>query len=67
TDPQAKPVALMAHQDMVPIAPGTEKAWSVDPFSGEIKDGFIWGRGTLDNKSNLFAQMEAVELLIGAG
>lgn len=67
SDASAKPVALMAHQDMVPIAPGTDKAWSVDPFSGEIKDGYIWGRGTLDNKSNLFAQMEAVEGLIAAG
>ena len=67
TNPAAKPIALMAHQDMVPIAPGTEKAWTVDPFAGEIKDGYIWGRGTLDNKSNLFAQMEAIELLIGSG
>ena len=67
SDPAAKPIALMAHQDMVPIAPGTEKAWSVDPFAGEIKDGYIWGRGTLDNKGNLFAQMEAIELLIGSG
>ena len=67
SDPAAKPVALMAHQDMVPIASGTEKAWSVDPFAGEIKDGFVWGRGTLDNKSNLFAQMEAVELLVASG
>jgi carboxypeptidase PM20D1 len=67
SDPSARPIALMAHQDMVPIAPGTEKAWTVDPFSGAIQDGFIWGRGTLDNKSNLFAQMEAVELLIGSG
>ncbi|MGJ7496276.1 M20 family peptidase [Variovorax sp. RT4R15] len=67
TDPAAKPIALMAHQDMVPIAPGTEKAWTVDPFGGEVKDGYIWGRGTLDNKSNLFAQMEAIELLIGSG
>lgn len=67
SDPTAKPIALMAHQDMVPIAPGTEKAWTHDPFSGDIQDGFIWGRGTLDNKSNLFAQMEAVELLIGSG
>ncbi len=66
SDPSARPIALMAHQDMVPIAPGTEKAWTVDPFSGAIQDGFIWGRGTLDNKSNLFAQMEAVELLIGS-
>lgn len=66
-DPAAKPIALMAHQDMVPIAPGTEKAWSVDPFAGVIKDGYIWGRGALDNKGNLFAQMEAIELLIGSG
>jgi len=67
SDPAAKPVALMAHQDMVPIASGTEKAWSVDPFAGEIKDGFVWGRGTLDNKGNLMAQMEAIELLIASG
>ncbi|RYF30534.1 MAG: M20 family peptidase [Comamonadaceae bacterium] len=67
SDPAAKPIALMAHQDMVPIAPGTEKAWTVDPFAGVIKDGYIWGRGTLDNKGNLFAQMEAIELLIGSG
>jgi carboxypeptidase PM20D1 len=67
SDPAAKPVALMAHQDMVPIAPGTEQAWSVDPFGGVIKDGFVWGRGTLDNKGNLLAQMEAIELLIGSG
>ncbi|RZL45364.1 MAG: M20 family peptidase [Variovorax sp.] len=67
SDPAAKPIALMAHQDMVPIAPGTEKAWSVDPFAGVVKDGYVWGRGALDNKGNLFAQMEAVELLVGSG
>ncbi len=67
SDPAAKPIALMAHQDMVPIAPGTEKAWSVDPFAGVIKDGYVWGRGALDNKGNLFAQMEAIELLIDSG
>ncbi|MDM0109133.1 M20 family peptidase [Variovorax sp. J22R24] len=67
SDPTAKPIALMAHQDMVPIASGTEKAWSVDPFAGDIKDGFVWGRGTLDNKSNLMAQLEAIEMLIGSG
>jgi carboxypeptidase PM20D1 len=67
SDPAARPIALMSHQDVVPIAPGTEKAWSVDPFGGEIKDGFVWGRGTLDNKGNLFAQMEAIELLVAGG
>ena len=36
TDPQAKPVALLAHQDVVPIAPGTEGDWAVPPFSGAV-------------------------------
>jgi carboxypeptidase PM20D1 len=67
SDPAAKPVALMAHQDVVPVAPGTERAWEVDPFSGQIKDGFVWGRGTWDNKGNLLAQMEAVEMLVAGG
>ncbi len=67
TDPKAKPIALLAHQDIVPIAPGTEKAWQADPFAGEIKDGFVWGRGAWDNKSNLIAQLEAVELLLASG
>lgn len=66
-DPKAVPAALMAHQDVVPIAPGTERAWSVDPFAGEVKDGFIWGRGTMDDKGNLLAQLEAVESLLAAG
>ncbi|WP_225782842.1 M20 family peptidase [Xenophilus sp. Marseille-Q4582] len=66
-DAAAPAIVVMAHQDVVPIAPGTEKAWSVDPFAGEVKDGFIWGRGALDNKGNLFAQMEAVEALLASG
>ncbi|KWT82924.1 MULTISPECIES: M20 family peptidase [unclassified Variovorax] len=67
SDPAARPIALMAHQDVVPIAPGTEKAWQTDPFSGQIKDGFVWGRGTWDNKGNLLAQMEAIEMLLAGG
>jgi carboxypeptidase PM20D1 len=67
SDPKARPIALMAHMDVVPIASGTEKEWQADPFGGEIRDGFIWGRGTWDNKGNLFSQMEAVESLVAAG
>lgn len=67
SDTAAKPILLMAHQDVVPIAPGTEKNWQAEPYGGAIKDGFIWGRGAWDNKSNLVAQMEAVEMLLGAG
>ncbi len=67
SDPKAAPVALLAHQDVVPIAPGTEGDWQVPPFSGEVKDGFIWGRGSWDDKGNLFAMLEAVEQLAKEG
>ena len=58
---------LMAHQDVVPVAPGTEGDWEVPPFAGEVKDGFIWGRGSWDDKGNLLSQMEAVEMLLASG
>jgi carboxypeptidase PM20D1 len=67
TDPKALPIAILAHQDVVPIASGTEKTWAVDPFGGVIQDGFVWGRGTLDDKGNIVAQMEAIELLLASG
>ena len=35
------------------VAPGTEGDWQVDPFSGLVKDGFVWGRGSWDDKGNL--------------
>ncbi len=67
SNPKASPIMLMAHQDVVPIAPGTEGDWQVAPFAGEIKDGFVWGRGSWDDKGNLMSQMEAVELLVASG
>jgi len=67
SDPAAQPMLLMAHQDVVPIAPGTEKSWAVDPFAGVVRDGFVWGRGAWDDKGNLIAQMEAVEMLVASG
>jgi carboxypeptidase PM20D1 len=66
-NPALKPVLLMCHQDVVPIAPGTEKDWRHPPYSGAIVDGEIWGRGALDVKSGLLAQLEAAELLLAAG
>ncbi len=54
----------MAHQDVVPIEAGTESLWTVDPFAGEIKEGFIWGRGTTDDKINLISLLEAAEKLL---
>ena len=67
TDAAVQGILLIAHQDVVPIATGTEKDWSVDPFAGVVKDGAVWGRGAWDNKGNLVAQMEAIEMLAAAG
>ncbi|HLF78553.1 MAG TPA: M20/M25/M40 family metallo-hydrolase [Dehalococcoidia bacterium] len=47
SEPDAKPLILLNHTDVVPV----ESAhWSVDPFAGVIKDGYLWGRGALDMK-----------------
>lgn len=61
------PVVLMAHMDVVPVEPGTESIWSVDPFEGVIKNDTIWGRGTTDDKMNLISIMEAIEKLLQDG
>jgi carboxypeptidase PM20D1 len=66
-DARLAPILLMAHQDVVPIAPGTEAQWHADPFGGELRDGYVWGRGTWDDKGNLMAILEAVEGLLAAG
>jgi carboxypeptidase PM20D1 len=57
-------VLFLAHYDVVPAE--TEK-WSVDPFGAELKDGFVYGRGTLDMKNTLISVMEAAETLCAAG
>jgi carboxypeptidase PM20D1 len=61
------PAALFAaHQDVVPIEPGTEKDWNHAPF-GEIADGAVWGRGAIDDKAALLGLMEAAEFLLAQG
>ena len=50
-----KPITFLAHLDVVPPDPGTINEWHYPPFSGTIADGFIWGRGTLDDKSSVLA------------
>ncbi len=67
SDPSLDPLLLMAHQDVVPVEPGTEDTWTHPPFSGAIADGAIWGRGTMDDKNNVLAQLEAVEKLLTDG
>lgn len=60
-----QPLLLLAHMDVVPVEAGD--SWQHGPFSGTIADDYVWGRGALDDKSSLLAQMEAVELLIRRG
>jgi len=67
SDTTLKPILLMAHQDVVPVEPGTEGRWTEPPFAGRIAGGFVWGRGAMDDKGNLMALLEAVERLVGAG
>lgn len=62
-----KPIAMLAHQDVVPISSGTEQDWEHEPFSGHDDGEFIWGRGTLDMKNHLIAVMESVEALLEDG
>lgn len=61
-----KAALLMAHSDVVPVEEDTEKEWTHPPFSGKRADGFIWGRGAIDNKNNIIAQLEAVEELLAS-
>ena len=50
---QGKTFGFNGHTDVVPV--GDLKAWSVDPFGAEIRDGFLYGRGATDMKSGVAA------------
>ena len=67
SDSKLDPICLMAHQDVVPANKSSLDKWTYPPFSGTIADGYIWGRGTLDIKNQLIANIEAVEYLIEEG
>lgn len=67
TDAALPPALLLAHQDVVGIAPGTEGDWAHGPFEGFLDDTHVWGRGALDMKSTLMGYFEALELLLARG
>ncbi len=66
-DKRLKPLLLMAHMDVVPVEAATESSWHQPPFSGRVADGFIWGRGAMDNKASVMGLLEAVEHLLESG
>ncbi len=67
SDPSLAPIILMAHQDVVPVEAQTIGDWKHPPFSGEVADGAVWGRGSVDDKGSLVGLFEAVDALAAHG
>lgn len=67
SDETLRPCLYMSHQDVVPVVEGTEQDWTYPAFSGAVADGYIWGRGTLDIKEQVFGVLEAAEYLLARG
>lgn len=62
-----KPVMLMGHYDVVPVESSTEDEWIYKSFEGTVSDGFIWGRGAIDDKAGVISTLYAVEYLLNKG
>ncbi|MBQ6174244.1 MAG: M20/M25/M40 family metallo-hydrolase [Clostridia bacterium] len=60
-----KPLVLMSHQDVVPAE--NPESWTHPPFSGDIADGKVWGRGASDTKCSVMAFFQAAEELLAEG
>lgn len=62
-----KPVVLVAHLDVVPVPDEDFPDWKAKPYSGEIKDEILWGRGAMDDKVSVIGILEAVDHLLSQG
>jgi len=62
--PALAPVLLIGHIDVVPVEGKSLEGWTVQPYSGLIQEGHIWGRGTIDDKLNVIGTLEAVTMLL---
>lgn len=60
---ELKPVMLLAHMDVVGVE---REQWSCDPFGGELRDGYVYGRGAIDDKGMLAANFTTMLLLAAA-
>lgn len=59
-----KPAFLLGHYDVVPVTGASDEYWDYPAFGGERAEGFVWGRGALDDKSGIMSVVEAVEQLM---
>lgn len=66
-DPDLPPALFYAHQDVVPVPDDSRNQWKQEPFSGAVADGYIWGRGVLDDKNQIHGILEAAEMKIREG
>ncbi len=64
-DRPGRTLLLEGHTDVV--TEGDERAWSVDPFGAELRDGRIYGRGSADMKSGVAAMLFAADAVVRAG
>lgn len=64
TGENAAPIVLTAHLDVVPVSDEDAAKWTHPPFDAVLADGFVWGRGALDDKVDVMALLEAVEFLL---
>lgn len=64
-NPKLDPILLTGHLDVVPAS--KQNGWEYEPFEGKLADGFVWGRGTLDDKMQVTALLECVDLLQAEG
>ena len=64
-DASLPPVLLASHLDVVPASDA--ESWTHPPFAGVVADGYVWGRGALDDKAGVIATLEALERLVAAG
>ncbi len=67
SDLEQPPVLFCAHLDVVPVDADTLDQWQHPPFAGEVADGYVWGRGALDDKSQVISLLESVEYLLKSG
>ncbi len=67
SDPEAQPILLLAHMDVVPVDGASAQEWTHPPFDGVVADGHIWGRGAIDDKCSVIGILEAVEALSAEG